>query len=215
MKVIAFSLWGDDPKYTIGALKNADIASNLYPDWRCRYYVGQSCPDDIVEGLMSRDNCDVIRMEHQGDWTGMFWRFLSASDPLVEVMLSRDTDSRLNKREKEAVDEWLKSDKTFHIMRDHPYHGTEILGGMWGAKRGCIADIGTLIDNYVKGDFWQVDQNFLRDIIYNKVKDTCMVHDEFFERKPFPSSRSNKHFVGMAFDENDNPLHPEHMELLK
>ena len=41
-------------------------------------------------------------------------------------MLSRDCDSRLNKREKLAVDELLKSDKNFHIMRDHPWHNTEM-----------------------------------------------------------------------------------------
>ena len=214
MKVIAFSLWGSNPIYTIGAIRNADLAKELYPEWKCWFYTGKSCPKKIVQQLKSRDNCLVIPMEDEGDWTGMFWRFLPASDPLVEVMISRDTDSRLNEREKEAVGEWITSYKAFHIMRDHPYHGTEILGGMWGAKRGCLVDMKSLVDNYVKGDFWQVDQNFLRDVIYNKIKDDCMVHDEFFERKPFPSSRANKHFVGMAFDENDNPLHPEHMKLI-
>ena len=27
---------------------------------------------------------------------------------------------------------WLDSNLTFHVMRDHPHHRTEILGGMWG-----------------------------------------------------------------------------------
>ena len=45
-------------------------------------------------------------------------------------MLSRDSDSLLNIREKKAVDEWIKSDKSFHIMRDHKYHKTRILAGM-------------------------------------------------------------------------------------
>ena len=35
-------------------------------------------------------------------------------------------------REKDAVNAWLVSNRTFHVMRDHPDHGTEILGGMWG-----------------------------------------------------------------------------------
>jgi hypothetical protein len=33
-----------------------------------------------------------------------------------------------------AVNEWLNSSLPFHIMRDHPDHGTYILGGMWGAR---------------------------------------------------------------------------------
>ena len=79
-------------------------------------------------------------MNEKGDWTGMFWRFLAA-DHLSDIVLSRDTDSRLNKREKAAVDEWLNSDKDFHIMRDHPYHATEILGGMWGCRNGILHGI--------------------------------------------------------------------------
>ena len=32
-KVINFSLWGDDPFYTIGAVENAKLALDIYPDW--------------------------------------------------------------------------------------------------------------------------------------------------------------------------------------
>jgi hypothetical protein len=85
-------------------------------------------------------------------------------------MISRDTDSRLNSRESNAVNQWLKSNKDFHIMRDHPYHNTEILGGMWGVRNGLLSDIKDDIKKYVKGDFWQVDQNFLKEIVYPKVK---------------------------------------------
>lgn len=41
-----------------------------------------------------------------------------------------------------------------------------------------------------------------------------MVHDEYFEKKNFPTPRENKRFVGQAFDSNDNLLNPEHTELL-
>ena len=38
-----------------------------------------------------------------------------------------------SQRERDAVDEWIASNKTFHIMRDHIWHdGIEILAGMWG-----------------------------------------------------------------------------------
>ena len=52
----------------------------------------------------------------------------------MDYYFTRDLDSRLNDREQAAVTEWLNSNKSFHIMRDHPWHGTEILGGMWGCK---------------------------------------------------------------------------------
>lgn len=212
-KIISFSLWGIDPKYCMGALKNAELAKFIYPDWVCRFYVGTSTPDSIVEKLSQFDNCEIIKMSSSGDWTGMFWRFLAADSD--DIVISRDTDSRLNHREKDAVDDWLKSDKDFHIMRDHPYHGTEILGGMWGSRNGILKGIRSSIETYEKGNFWQVDQNFLRDNVYPIIKDNAKVHDEFFSNCPFPTRRTNSYFVGMAFDENDLPLHPKHMELIK
>jgi protein O-GlcNAc transferase len=214
MKVISFSLWGDNPIYTVGAIRNAELAETLYPEWKCWFFVGTSVPSSVVKDLEERDNCVVMRMEEEGDWSGMFWRFLPASNPLVDVMISRDCDSRLNLREKEAVDAWLESDKSFHLMRDHPWHTTEILGGMWGVKYPKLQHINLLIDSYEKGEFWQVDQNFLKERIYNKVRNDAIVHDEFFEKKPFPSERKGREFVGMAFNENDEPLHPEHMEMI-
>jgi len=211
-KVISFSLWGDNPVYAQGAIRNAELALTVYPGWVCRFYVGTSTPEDVVSKLEAMDNCEVVRKDEAGDWTGMFWRFEAAADPTVDIMLSRDCDSRLNSREKAAVDEWLASDKSFHIMRDHPYHGTEILGGMWGT-RGMIPGIQQAMDSFEKGDYWQVDQNFLKTI-YEQVGPFAHVHDEFFEKKPFPTTRKGKLFVGQAYNEYDVPLHPEHMDVI-
>jgi hypothetical protein len=100
----------------------------------------------------------------------MFWRFLAACDPDVDIMISRDADSRLSKREKFAVEEWINSNYQFHIIRDHPYHSVPILGGMWGSKKGLLSNIGNLINDYQKGDFLGVDQDFLGKHIYPMVE---------------------------------------------
>jgi hypothetical protein len=203
-KVISFSLWGNNPKYTIGAIKNAELALKIYPDWICRYYIGKTTPIEIIEKLISFKNTEIKIMNDSGNWSGMFWRFYAAVDPEVDVMISRDTDSRLSEREKTAVDNWMDSDKGFHIMRDHPYHRTEILGGMFGVKKNTINNLYDLLENYNKGDFWQVDQNFLREKVYPLVYNNSIVHDPFFEKKPFPCNRLNKEFVGEIYDENEN-----------
>jgi len=210
--VIAFSLWGNNPVYTIGALRNAELAEKVYPGWACWFYVGKSVPRKIVKSLQKKSNCRVFEMGESGNWDSMLWRFLPAGDPGVDVMISRDCDSRLNSREKAAVDEWLKSPKAFHIMRDHPQHTTEILGGMWGVKGDILQDMPSLIKEWKLSDYWQVDQHFLKDSVYPRIADNAMVHDEFFSGNPFPTPRKEKYFVGQAFDEHDNPLHPEHME---
>lgn len=204
-KIISFSLWGDNPKYTIGAIRNAELAKEIYPGWICRFYIGENVPLEIT-GRLASLNAEVIEMGG-GDWNGMFWRFFAADSD--DIIISRDTDSRLGLREKCAVDEWLNSDKSFHIMRDHPYHRTEILGGMWGSKDGILKGIRRMISEYDPREFhnkYQVDQNFLREIIYPFAKQRAMVHDEFFERRPFPTNapkRTSSYFVGQVYDEND------------
>ena len=202
-KIISFSLWGTNPKYTIGAIRNAGLATEIYPDWVCRFYTGEDVTDEIKAVLLDL-NSEVIEMGG-ADWNGMFWRFFAADSG--DIVISRDTDSRLGLREKAAVDEWLSSDKDFHIMRDHPYHRTEILGGMWGCRNGILKGIRQMISDYDTREFnnkYQVDQNFLREAIYPIVKDNSMVHDEFFEKKPFPTPRLNSQdFVGQVYDETE------------
>ena len=87
MKLITFSLWGDDPKYTVGAIRNAELAPTIYPGWKCRFYVGTSVPNPIVWQLEAFEHVEVVMMDVPGDWTGMFWRFYPASEPDVEVMV--------------------------------------------------------------------------------------------------------------------------------
>lgn len=201
-KIISYSLWGNNPKYTIGAIRNAESIPQFYPGWIGRFYCAHSVPDDIKIKLKEL-KCEVIDMPEEGDWLAMFWRFYPASDPDVEVMISRDTDSRLSEREVKAVEEWLKSDKNFHIMRDHPYHNFIIMGGMWGVRKPLLIDLKTLIAKFLKNNEYFIDQKFLRDVVYKIVKKQAFVHDSFYFGHSFPSKRVNHHFVGEPFSENE------------
>ena len=214
-KLITFSLWGQNPKYLIGAIKNAELAKEIYPDWTCRFYIGQSVPAPIVFQLEEMKNAEVVLRPEFGDWRGMYWRFEAASEGDLEALISRDTDSRLNLREKAAVDAWLASDKGFHIMRDHPHHGYPVLGGMWGVKGGVIPNMKELIDAYSQQDAYGTDYQFFADTIMPLLDpETIMTHDEFFRGTPFPTPRKGLEFVGEVFDENDNNV-PEHTRALR
>jgi protein O-GlcNAc transferase len=215
MKLISFSLWGNNPKYTVGAIRNAELAKSIYPGWRCRYYVANDVPLPIILTLQQYDNVDIVEMNESGNWKGMFWRFMPASESDVEIMISRDTDSRLNDREKAAVNEWINSDKGFHIMRDHPHHGYPVLGGMWGVKNGMFPNMKDLIDGFSQEDSYGTDYKFFDNLVFPKLdEENAMVHDEFFEGQPFPTEREGFNFVGQVFDENEQTV-PEHVEALK
>lgn len=206
-KIIAFSLYGDNPKYTIGAIRNAELTSEIYFGWISRFYVGKTVPKNVVEKLKSINNIEVVIMDEKENWTSMFWRFLPCSDDDVEVMLSRDADSRLNNREADAVKEWLESDKDFHIMRDHFHHDFVILGGMWGCRTRVLRDMKKLISLHIrKFNYHGGDLDFLKEYIYPRIKDNCFIHDEFYDNKPFPTKRKGLEWVGQVFDENDKPV---------
>lgn len=65
---------------------------------------------------------------------GVVWRFAPMADDLVSEWHSRDLDSRPSARERAAVDEWLRSGRKYHAMRDHKFHRTPLLAGMFGAR---------------------------------------------------------------------------------
>ena len=218
MKIISFSLWGSNPKYTVGAIKNAELANEIYPGWICRFYVANDVPLPIILNLEQFDNVQVVQMSEPGNWTSTFWRFTPASEDDVEIMISRDTDSRLTNREVEAVNAWIASDKSFHIMRDHPYHRYQIMAGMWGIKKNVIKDISTMmtsfIDSLQEKSYYQNDQDFLRLKVWPIVSNDYVCHDEFFGGQGFPSEREGYEFVGEVFDHEDKNI-PEHTKILR
>ncbi len=210
MKIISFSLWGTHPKYLHGALQNAQLAQQIYPGWKCRYYTATSVPAAVIDTLRRMDNVEIVAMGRPGNWESLFWRFLPAAEAEVEAFISRDTDSRLSLRERAAVEDWMRSPHGFHIMRDHPEHyllgnARIILGGMWGAKTGCLPDIRSLIDGFKKANRYQTDQDFLNSLVAPRAHGNAVVHDEFFEQKPFPTARNGLEFVGQVFDEHETP----------
>ena len=50
-KLITFSLYGQQPKYSYGTICNVEIAKTIYPDWICRIYYGNSVSNEIIDKL--------------------------------------------------------------------------------------------------------------------------------------------------------------------
>ena len=180
--VIAFSLWGSDERYLAGALRNAKLAPDIYPGWRCRFYVDDTVPEETLSEL-SLHGSDIVRMERPNTFFGgLFWRFHVACDPGIKRFLVRDADSVINVQERIAVDEWLASDRYFHIMRDHFSHTDLILAGLWGGVGNVFPSLQTLLAKYPPDRFVtrNVDQDFLRMSIWPTVKQNCLIHDSLY-----------------------------------
>lgn len=181
MNVISFSLWGDNPVYTHGAIVNAQIAPHIYAGWHCRFYCDSSVPDPIIAELRRLGAVVHIVRDPKILELKPLWRFLVSDDTSVDRFICRDADSRLNTQEAVAVDDWIRSGKPFHVMRDHPYHMEVILAGMWGGVSGVLPNIRELASvamSYSRNK-WH-DQEFLRDVVWPLIRDDAKVHDSQF-----------------------------------
>lgn len=225
-KVISFSLWGNDLKYTKGAIKNAELSLQFYSDFECWFYIHDSVSTEIIEKLVSFSNTKIIYMKNLNlkICKPMCWRFLPISNEDVKLMICRDCDSRIMKREVLAVREWINSDYDLHIMRDHKlYHNYKIFGGMFGIKKyknmpNWIIEINNLNQNNMTCNY---DLVFLEKIISKIPKYKVLAHSEASKKfnneitKKFPTKYDETYsFCGEYIDENENYI-KEHREYLK
>ncbi len=127
----------------------------------------------------------------------------------------RDADSRLNRRDISAIEDWVESDKNFHIVREHPEgHCMEMCAGMWGCKGGSVPDMPQLVQEYINSvdpNVHGIDQFFLRDVIYPRyAQHSSCVHDQWTPYREAHAMTIKRDlaldgfaFIGEAIDEND------------
>lgn len=215
MKVLSFSLYGENPIYTIGCIRNAELHKQFFADWEMRVYHNNTVPQIILDELIKLD-VNLINTNDDSGFINSLWRFNPIIDSNVEYFISRDCDSRISERDVIAVNEWIMSDKNFHIIREHPIgHGWVINAGMWGAKGNSIPNYEELVTNYLQQnhriDDKSIDQCFLRDVIHPIASQNLFLHDEYFQYEGFGESIKrdraidNFAFIGESVDENDCP----------
>ena len=220
MNYLSFSLWGNNPIYTVGIIKNAELWKTIYSDWQMVVYYDSTVPIEVIEKLKTLGVLTIDFTEK--NIYGMFWRFFACDLPNAEYCVFRDSDSRITIREKMAVDEWIESKKSLHVMRDHPAHGIPygnnslgILGGMWGLKNNVIPLMDMMKNFFSSGKVMEYgsDQRFLKSVYSILENDRC-THDDFFEKKPFPIKRENGRFIGERININEQPLTNDYKILL-
>lgn len=191
--IIAFSLFGDNPRYCEVAIMNCHAAKRHMPAWKCRFYCDVSVPTAVLNRIIRMGGeIHMVSEEDHKEIHPLMWRFLVISDPQVERFLLRDADSLIGLRETKTIEEWVKSDKWFHLIRDYFSHSELLLAGLWGGCGGVIPNIREEIIRYLKrGDYASshVDQYFLRYRIWPTVKQSVLSHDsqfDFFNNQPLP-----------------------------
>jgi len=192
--VIAYSLWGNEPRYLVPLLESVRILPHLFPAWTIRVYYDTAVDHNYVTDLGRRgvQLRQMILPPGQPGHRRLLWRFEAIRDPSVRRFLIRDADSLLCVKERVAVDDWLRSDRYFHAMRDWYTHTDLILAGMWGGVGNILpspselfrASTGWRVEND------HVDQDILTETVWPIIRGSILIHDSIFTGTlgsvPFP-----------------------------
>ena len=182
-KLFSFTLYGKNPLYTEGAIKNAIQIPKIFgSDWKVRFYV-IDISQEIINKLRSL-KAEVIEMQ-DNEYNVMkdykFFRFLAVKRD--NIVFFRDCDSIVSYREKIMINEFLSSNKKLHIIRDHPNHKEHIMAGLFGINKCGIPTelVVELINQSNLKDInkYNVDQLFLAKFIYPLFKKDMIIHDNF------------------------------------
>lgn len=222
MNTISYCLFGDDPMYHVGAIRNAEDAKWAYPGWEVRVY--SQIPEDNQTIVRLKElGVKIVNTEKSahGRRTQQLDRLNVIFDEDDGLYMLRDTDARFTNREIAAVHEWTHSGQPFHVMRDHPSHRRLMMGGMWGGKKGFMTDLKPWIDDWKKNgtaDSVGSDQQFLLEFVWPRIKDHCIQHDSCLRHVhpgsvKFPTGISDFRFIGEQIDENDRPKHKDSWKL--
>lgn len=214
IKCISFSLFGTNEKYLVGAVKNVALAEIYFPEYLCYFFIDDSVPEKYVTLLQANNKVKVIDKSGSNLPKAM-WRFTAIDLPEVDIMISRDTDSRLSKREKTIVDSWLASGNNFHIIKDHPYFHVKanIYAGMWGMKKIKNFSMEDLIASWMNNrktdiNLYGQDQVFLDEMIYPSALKSLSYFDDYNINKlgicqKISEKRKNWRFIGEVFNEDE------------
>lgn len=228
-KVVSYSFYGDwsDPyiykRYFKEIEDRAVDIKKWYPEFLMRVYhnlppvgLGWDSLCKLRCQYPHLDLCSVTDLPAPwGDLSyinGRMWRFLAMMDPLVDVALSRDLDSWVQHREEAVVREWLASNISCHMIRDHPKHGL-VLAGLWGARldiaRGPFYYSVGLMLSQPRAEFFLfngADQFLMAKLLWPYFVDHMMVHDAYkcgeadmhgrHGVRPFLTRREGQVYVG-------------------
>lgn len=117
------SISGQNPRYTYGAIRNAQLIPLYYPEWTLRVYVVPeknttgsyitNVPQSVIQKLRTL-GVDVVILNpdsfKNSSISYELYKYLVIDDESVTRFLIRNPDHRISRRDRELVDHWFKID---------------------------------------------------------------------------------------------------------
>lgn len=166
MKVFSFCLYGNASFYYTGLLENIRIIQQYYPDFSIYVYVGDCDPSWVLpEGI------HVIHTGRAGAINAWI-RYKPLA--FAEIGFIRDADSRITERDRWCIDRFLESPYMYHAIRDHKWHRSPIMAGLFGWKKSYPIEI----DDNIVATYGFDEQQLAK--LYPHVRDTMLVHTNIY-----------------------------------
>jgi hypothetical protein len=211
MKLICFSVYASDRRpvqvYEVGAIENQKTYREFYPDFQTRFYVSESLR--AVGERLRELGAEVVYERNVPGQGGAMWRFRPLVDGDFDVVLFRDTDSRLSMREKNLVDAFVASNKGYHIVKDHAGHNKVILAGMFAAKKTDAylrSIVSAKLDRLEREVNWYAhEERFLQNEVYHHIQADLLLHDSRINPELFTNEYEG-FYIGMPVDEHGREI---------
>jgi len=210
MKVISFCLYGNQPKYVNGLFENMDIIGTHLSDFMVYLYIGNDVSAEVLIKCKTYKNLHMISVDADNAVLMMHRCFPIDDD--IEVMFCRDLDSRINARDRWTMYEFMRSDKHFHIVRDHYYHKSRI-GGIWAIKKHFSFNMKQLADGFLSENIYGSVEFFLQQRMYPLIKEDVLIHSNitgFLNEKispiEYPLNKPTD-FIGNVIDYSEQPYY--------
>lgn len=203
-KIISFCVWGKSDLYNLGLLENALLMPKVFPGWIMHVAYTPTANMKIINQLSKFPWVEMQVYDEPNHSKNTMLRFIPGFQKYNDVVIFRDSDSRLSKRDYYAVMDWLNNtDKKVHLMRDHPANKFRIMAGLWGVREGIISKKEIIIkfyEYYKNPEFkkWTIDQVYLQKYIYPFIKNESCIHASFNKyeswAKPFPKNCPSRNY---------------------
>lgn len=159
-KVIAFSLAGQNPTHTYGAIRNLQLWPVIFPTWRIRVYILDQIistnhinisrdllvPQQVINKLRLLGADIVFLNSSYINTPYCLWKYLVADDPQVRYFMVRNSDRRISERGKLLSQHWLNrtndrsGGNTMFCVRDNKSQNPakHLVLGLFGAHHAVF-----------------------------------------------------------------------------
>jgi hypothetical protein len=181
--IFSYCIYGDNPKYCEGMIKNLEQISVLFPDYQTWIYLGNDVPSKYIERYAAFNNVKLIQTSVTGARL-MLYRLFPLDNPFTNLLLVRDADSRLGERDVWCITHFLNTTRSVFTIRDHPWHAEPLMMGLSGFRNLPALNIQKLFREFYINkegnvDYYQVDQNFAKEYIYNNYRNLMLAYTSF------------------------------------